>query len=177
MCFVINTVFQLFEFDFKMLHDRAFLFSQNVQIMRSGIVQISLCVRNESESFVWKKYIQSKWKEWLLALWQESQIFINLKERGGKKSDTNASYKRTDQITAGRKANLLIRSLKYKLQEARTFWWTSNSLPSTIIFRSVNSFALRCWFNSFNISAEQRRQTVPGFPLRDFFFKNVLFKK
>lgn len=64
---------------------RAFVFSQNVQIMRSGIVQISLCVRNESESFVWKKYIQSKWKEWLLALWQDSQIFINLKERGGKK--------------------------------------------------------------------------------------------
>lgn len=95
---------------------------------------------------------------------------LNLKERGRKKkkSDTNAPYKRTDQITAGRKANLLIRSLKYKLQEARTFWWTSNSLPSTIIFRSVNSFALRCWFNSFNISAEQRRQTVPGFPLRGF---------
>lgn len=102
-------------------------------------------------------------------------IFINLQERGGKKSDTNAPYKRTEQITAGRKANLLIRSLKYKLQEARTFWWTSNSLPSTIIFRSVNSFALRCWFNSFNISAEQRRQTVPGFPLRVFYFYFLLF--
>lgn len=102
-------------------------------------------------------------------------IFINLQERGGKKSDTNAPYKRTEQITAGRKANLLIRSLKYKLQEARTFWWTSNSLPSTIIFRSVNSFALRCWFNSFNISAEQRRQTVPGFPLRVFYFYFSLF--
>lgn len=101
-------------------------------------------------------------------------IFINLQERGGKKSDTNAPYKRTEQITAGRKANLLIRSLKYKLQEARTFWWTSNSLPSTIIFRSVNSFALRCWFNSFNISAEQRRQTVPGFPLRVFFISYFL---
>lgn len=102
-------------------------------------------------------------------------IFINLQERGGKKSDTNAPYKRTEQITAGRKANLLIRSLKYKLQEARTFWWTSNSLPSTIIFRSVNSFALRCWFNSFNISAEQRRQTVPGFPLRVFFIFTFYF--
>lgn len=101
-------------------------------------------------------------------------IFINLQERGGKKSDTNAPYKRTEQITAGRKANLLIRSLKYKLQEARTFWWTSNSLPSTIIFRSVNSFALRCWFNSFNISAEQRRQTVPGFPLRVFYLYFLL---
>lgn len=103
-------------------------------------------------------------------------IFINLQERGGKKSDTNAPYKRTEQITAGRKANLLIRSLKYKLQEARTFWWTSNSLPSTIIFRSVNSFALRCWFNSFNISAEQRRQTVPGFPLRVFLFLLFTFQ-
>lgn len=68
--------------------------------------------------------------------------------------------KRTDWINGwweGRKANLFTRSLKYKLQEARTFWWTSNSLPSTIIFRSVNSFSLRCWFNSFNISVEQRR--------------------
>lgn len=68
--------------------------------------------------------------------------------------------KRTDWINGwweGRKANLFTRSLKYKLQEDRTFWWTSNSLPSTIIFRSVNSFSLRCWFNSFNISVEQRR--------------------
>lgn len=68
--------------------------------------------------------------------------------------------RRTDRINGwweGKKANLLTRSLKYKLQEARTFWWTSNSLPSTIIFRSVNSFSLRCWFNSFNISVEQRR--------------------
>lgn len=59
----------------------------------------------------------------------------------------------------GAKANLFTRSLKYKLQEARTFWWTSNSLPSTIIFRSVNSFALRCWLSSFNISVEQEKET------------------
>lgn len=62
-------------------------------------------------------------------------------------------------VGVGAKANLFTRSLKYKLQEARTFWWTSNSLPSTIIFRSVNSFALRCWLSSFNISVEQEKET------------------
>jgi hypothetical protein len=62
-------------------------------------------------------------------------------------------------VSGEAKANLFTRSLKYKLQEARTFWWTSNSLPSTIIFRSVNSFVLRCWFNSFNISVEQEKET------------------
>ncbi len=86
----------------------------------------------------------------------------NLQERnrGREKMTQMRPTKRTDWINGwweGRKANLFTRSLKYKLQEARTFWWTSNSLPSTIIFRSVNSFSLRCWFNSFNISVEQRR--------------------
>jgi len=97
-----------------------------------------------------------------------TKIFTHLQEREGegKESDTNAPYEknRSDQQLEGveRKANLFTRSLKYKLQEARTFWWTSNSLPSTIIFRSVNSFALRCWFNSFNISVEQKKKhTTP----------------
>lgn len=96
-----------------------------------------------------------------------TKVFTHLQEREGKgkkkKSDTNAPYEknRLDQQLVGgeAKANLFTRSLKYKLQEARTFWWTSNSLPSTIIFRSVNSFALRCWFNSFNISVEQEKET------------------
>lgn len=95
-----------------------------------------------------------------------TKVFTHLQERegkGGKKSDTNAPYEknRLDQQLVGgeAKANLFTRSLKYKLQEARTFWWTSNSLPSTIIFRSVNSFALRCWFSSFNISVEQEKET------------------
>lgn len=97
-----------------------------------------------------------------------TKVFTHLQEREGKgrkkkKSDTNAPYEknRLDQQLVGgeAKANLFTRSLKYKLQEARTFWWTSNSLPSTIIFRSVNSFALRCWFSSFNISVEQEKET------------------
>lgn len=117
------------------------------------------------------------------------------RERGeGKKSDTNAPYEknRLDQQLVeeegregwreGGKANLFTRSLKYKLQEARTFWWTSNSLPSTIIFRSVNSFSLRCWFNSFNISVEQEKKTdnatswVQYFLIR-FFFSFLFFAK
>lgn len=99
-----------------------------------------------------------------------TKVFTHLQERQGKRgwgggggSDTNAPYEknRLDQQLVGgeAKANLFTRSLKYKLQEARTFWWTSNSLPSTIIFRSVNSFALRCWFSSFNISVEQEKET------------------
>ena len=94
-----------------------------------------------------------------------TKVFTHLQEREGegKRSDTNAPYEknRLDQqlVEGGAKANLFTRSLKYKLQEARTFWWTSNSLPSTIIFRSVNSFALRCWFSSFNISVEQEKET------------------
>lgn len=100
-----------------------------------------------------------------------TKVFTHLQERQGKgkniKNKKEATQmrpmKRTDWINSwwerGTKANLFTRSLKYKLQEARTFWWTSNSLPSTIIFRSVNSFALRCWFNSFNISVEQEKET------------------
>jgi len=93
----------------------------------------------------------------------ETKVFLQTckrEKREGKKMTQMRPMKRTDWINGwweGRKANLFTRSLKYKLQEARTFWWTSNSLPSTIIFRSVNSFSLRCWFNSFNISVEQRR--------------------
>lgn len=89
------------------------------------------------------------------------------RERGGGKEKKErhkcALWKETDWINSWckgeAKANLFTRSLKYKLQEARTFWWTSNSLPSTIIFRSVNSFALRCWFSSFNISVEEEKET------------------
>lgn len=97
-----------------------------------------------------------------------TKVFTHLQEREGKgkkkkKATQMRPMKRTDWINSwweGKaKANLFTRSLKYKLQEARTFWWTSNSLPSTIIFRSVNSFALRCWFNSFNISVEQEKET------------------
>lgn len=92
------------------------------------------------------------------------------RERGGGEKKRHKCALRKEQIgsTAGErggKANLFTRSLKYKLQEARTFWWTSNSLPSTIIFRSVNSFSLRCWFNSFNISVEQKRNTQCHVPL------------
>lgn len=76
---------------------------------------------------------------------------------GGGKAEVGGRYR--VGVGVGAKANLFTRSLKYKLQEARTFWWTSNSLPSTIIFRSVNSFALRCWLSSFNISVEQEKET------------------
>ncbi len=48
-------------------------------------------------------------------------------------------------------------------RKLETFWWTSNSLPSTIIFRSVNSFSCRCWFNSFNISVEQEKEEKQWF--------------
>ena len=105
-----------------------------------------------------------------------TKVFTHLQEREGKgkkkrkkerKKEKKATQmrptKRTDWINSWwegeAKANLFTRSLKYKLQEARTFWWTSNSLPSTIIFRSVNSFALRCWFSSFNISVEEEKET------------------
>lgn len=97
-----------------------------------------------------------------------TKVFTHLQEREGegkKKKERHkcALWKETDWINSWckgeAKANLFTRSLKYKLQEARTFWWTSNSLPSTIIFRSVNSFALRCWFSSFNISVEQEKET------------------
>lgn len=83
----------------------------------------------------------------------------HLQENGRVKEATQmCPIKRTEWINNRREANLLTMSLKYKLQEARTFWWTSNSLPWTIIFRSVNSFTRRCWFNSFNISVEQKKK-------------------
>lgn len=96
-----------------------------------------------------------------------TKVFTHLQEREGKGKKATQMRPMKEQIGStagggereGGKANLFTRSLKYKLQEARTFWWTSNSLPSTIIFRSVNSFALRCWFNSFNISVEQEKET------------------
>lgn len=98
------------------------------------------CVRNQSLHTPARERGEGKKKRHKCALWKE-QIGSTAGARGEAK------------------ANLFTRSLKYKLQEARTFWWTSNSLPSTIIFRSVNSFALRCWFSSFNISVEQEKET------------------
>lgn len=115
-----------------------------------------------------------------------TKVFTHLQEREGKgkKATQMRPMKRTGWIKSwwesgrggkgggrGAKANLFTRSLKYKLQEARTFWWTSNSLPSTIIFRSVNSFVLRCWFNSFNISVEEEKETNSAIVrLSRFFF-------
>lgn len=101
-----------------------------------------------------------------------TEVFTPAREWEGKGSHTNVPYKknRVDQQQE-REANLLTMSLKYKLQEARTFWWTSNSLPSTTIFRSVNSFSLRCWFSSFNISVEQRKKTDNA----KYCFRNTCF--
>lgn len=100
------------------------------------------CARNQSLRHTCKRERGREKKQHKCALWKEQ-----IGSTAGGEGEVE-----------GEKANLFTRSLKYKLQEARTFWWTSNSLPSTIIFRSVNSFALRCWFNSFNISVEQEKK-------------------
>lgn len=123
------------------------------------MTSVDLCLQFQIHSFEWEGRRNGCWP-----CARNQSLHTPARERGeGKKSDRNVPYEknRLDQQLSGgeAKANLFTRSLKYKLQEARTFWWTSNSLPSTIIFRSVNSFALRCWFNSFNISVEQEKET------------------
>lgn len=101
--------------------------------------------------------------EWLLALWQKPPAqSSHLQE----KKDGEAYEKSW-------RSNLFTTSLKYKLQEARTFWWTSNSFPSTIIFRSVNSLSRRCWFSSFNISVGQEKENKQSL----WVFKAVLRQK